>query len=268
MVEKRRELVEQSDALPGGLTQEEIFAAYARGPEAVVALFARLREDAAIEPTTSSENVREDGLLSPSPTLPSEFDEFASGAEAAPLTATEFDKFLAYLSPDRDEAARLYNHHQNALTRFFINHQASDPHICAVRVMEILQTQIAAGRQIDDLDKYRFGVARNILLKDRARRPQSVELPEQADENPSALAALEKAAREKCMTACLQSLPDNQREAVLDYYSGKKQDKERREALAKRLSVNPNALRTYVHRITTKLKTCLESCLKKSARKV
>lgn len=272
MTEGERRLTEQSDVLPGELTQEQILAAYERGPEAVLAMFAQLQASvASVEQSSATavagpENVGQDGIQPHASLMPDEFDQVLSGSTDEASAETDFDKFLAYLSPDRDEAARLYNDHLNALTRYFISHQAYDPHGCAVRVMEILQKQIGAGRQIEDFNKYRFGVARFVLRKDWTNRSKVADLQERPDDKTSSpLAALEQAAREKCMATCLQALPSDKREKVVDYYSGNKQDKERREALAKRSGVTPNALSTDIHRITGKLRKCLEDCLKKSA---
>jgi DNA-directed RNA polymerase specialized sigma24 family protein len=64
-----------------------------------------------------------------------------------------------------------------------------------------------------------------------------------------------------CLDQCLLKLPVRDREIILEYYQGQQRAKiERRSALARRLSLTPNALTIRACRIRRKLEVCVTAC--------
>lgn len=75
--------------------------------------------------------------------------------------------------------------------------------------------------------------------------------------------------RYECFERCLQSLPDENRDVILEYYQEEKRSKiDRRKTLAERLGVPLNALRIRACRIRAKLETCVGDCVGQSDRMV
>lgn len=187
-----------------------------------------------------------------------------------------FRKFLVSLAPDPDQAAERYEHIRRALIRFFISYQAPDPEACADETFEILQRQVVGDRPIRDIEPYSIGVARNVLMKDRERRRGLVELSVEPgrDHGPrvrsplsAAVEQTEEMAREKCMNACLRAIPAEEQKLVVQYYFGRKHDKDKREKLARELGVTAKHLRVKVHRLKQTLKERVSECIKKKMRK-
>src|SRR5262249_16741001 len=66
----------------------------------------------------------------------------------------------------------------------------------------------------------------------------------------------------ECLERCLEKLPTNKRELVLDYYQREKQAKiDHHKKLAEELGIAVNALRIRAHRIRRTLETCVHTCV-------
>ena len=72
-------------------------------------------------------------------------------------------------------------------------------------------------------------------------------------------------ARLECLRRCLDELPPDQRDLVLQYYKGKSDQGEsnirNRQQLAREAGIPMNALRIRVHRVRRKLEACVHACL-------
>ncbi len=204
---------------------------------------------------------------------------YESGAEAvialvahlqARIAALAFDKLLALLLPDREQAGHKYEEIRRALTHFFARRAITEPEVCADRVFEIVQQKIAEGVEIEDVRKYFWGIAKNVWLRQRECQHPLSELPEEPDRDkrlslPAPQLVTQAEADEesylKCKKACLQALPSDERELIVAYCRGRKRDKEGREELAKKLDITVNALTTRISRIRLKLNECKDKCL-------
>jgi hypothetical protein len=80
-------------------------------------------------------------------------------------------RFLECLSPDPDEAGRLYTHLHGKLVGFFNLKGISDPLSAADETIDRAAIKIAAGAPVPDVNKYCLGIARNIA-RERMRRMQ------------------------------------------------------------------------------------------------
>ncbi|MGH9770022.1 MAG: hypothetical protein ACREAB_21570, partial [Blastocatellia bacterium] len=111
---------------------------------------------------------------------------------------------------------------------------------------------------------YCHGVARLVLLEKlkgpESRRADFEEL------SPATLVApepQEKDDKQECFERCLKELPVESRQLILQYYSEEKREKiNRRMALAQRLGIPLNALRSRAQRIRNRLEECVHECMK------
>ena len=70
----------------------------------------------------------------------------------------------------------------------------------------------------------------------------------------------------QCLESCLDHLPAENRDLVVQYYQKEKQAKiEHRKRLATEFGIAVNALRIRAHRIRLTLQHCVEDCLQQPA---
>ena len=179
------------------------------------------------------------------------------------LTQEAFDKLLARLSADREEAGEKYQELRGRLVRFFEWQGCPSPEDHADEAINRLAYKVARGEEIRDLSHYSFGVARMLLLEIRKEQEKErralCQLPVAQtgpDETDSAEAELE------CLRQCLQSLSPDNRQLLMQYYRGEKGAKiENRRGLAEQMRIPLNTLRMRALRLREKLEACALKCL-------
>ena len=170
-----------------------------------------------------------------------------------------FDALLKWLDPDRDKAAQRYEVIRAGLIRIFVAKGVSDAEECTDdaidRVMKRLP-EIKAS-YVGDPARYFHGVARNILLEVGRRKevPTDV-LPQSFSPEPS------QSDTSECLTKCLQELPRDKQEFILDYhlYHGHEKVVHHRQ-MASELSISEGALRTRAHHLRVNLEKCVLRCV-------
>ena len=85
------------------------------------------------------------------------------------MSPEDFARILALFSPDREEAGRCYARLHAKLTGFLSMKGVSDPLTAADETFDRAVLKVGAGAIIPDLDKYCFGIARNIAREVRRR---------------------------------------------------------------------------------------------------
>ncbi|MEN3335448.1 MAG: hypothetical protein V7641_4813 [Blastocatellia bacterium] len=173
------------------------------------------------------------------------------------MNQDDFERFLAWLDPDRDKAGKKYEEIRRRLIKMFesrgcmeAEEMTDDTFDRVVRkVPEIIDSYFG------DPALYCYGVGRNVRLE-RYRKPPTpmpMPLPDPWDVREPPFA---------CLDRCLKKLkPDDQRVALL-YYTGDGRAKiEQRQKLAEELG-GSNALRIRMHRIRVTLRACIDDCLK------
>ena len=170
-----------------------------------------------------------------------------------------FDALLEWLDPDRDKAAQRYEVIRAGLIRIFVAKGVSDAEECTDdaidRVMKRLP-EIQAD-YVGDPARYFHGVARNIVWEVGRRRevPTDV-MPQGVVPEPP------KSDTSDCLTKCLQQLPPEKQEFILDYhlYQGHEKVVHHRE-MASELSITEGALRTRAHHLRVNLEKCVLRCI-------
>jgi RNA polymerase sigma factor (sigma-70 family) len=181
------------------------------------------------------------------------------------LSAEALAGFLACLDPDSDRAGEKYESLRLTLMKFFDWRGAHFPEECADETINRVIRKIDEGQTVRDIPTYCHGVARLVLLEKlkgpESRRADFEELP------PIALVAPEPAERDEkqdCFEQCLKQLPVESRQLIMQYYGDEKREKiNRRLAIAERLGIPLNALRSRAQRIRNRLEECVNGCLKK-----
>jgi len=183
------------------------------------------------------------------------------------LTQEAFDRLLASLGPDRDSAGAKYLEIRGNLTRFFEWRGCPFPEDHADETLNRAAKRLAEGEEIRNPSSYCIGVARMLLLeinKDRAREQQA--LGEIASSQPDSSDDSGTEANIECLRGCLQNLPADNRELIIQYYQGEKGAKiANRKRLTERFGVPVNALRMRALRLRERLQTCVQDCLERSA---
>jgi RNA polymerase sigma factor (sigma-70 family) len=176
-----------------------------------------------------------------------------------------FDEILAWLNPDRNEAANIYVQLRNDLTKIFLWNQCADPDGLTDEVFDRVARKIDAVRPTFEGDPklYFYGVARNLIKESPKRSRKQVSIEGTDLPAPEAVVEDETAARrEECLNSCLQTLSAGKRELILAYYAKEKQAKiDHRTELAREMGISVETLRVRVHRIRGTLEKCIEQCL-------
>jgi len=181
------------------------------------------------------------------------------------LSAEALARFLARLDPDSDRAGEKYESLRLTLMKFFDWRGAHFPEDLADEAINRVIRKIDEGETIRDIPTYCQGVARLVLLE-KLKSPES----RRADFEALPAAALVAPAREEkderhdCFERCLKELPVESRQLILQYYSDEKREKiDRRLAMAGRLGIPLNALRSRAQRIRNRLEECVNGCINK-----
>ena len=187
------------------------------------------------------------------------------------LTEAAFERLLGFLDADRERAGEKYELARRRLLAFFEARGSESPADHADETINRAARKIAEGVQVEDINKYLYGVARMLLLE-LARAREKGALPLDSVAPPAAAAAAgereeeerERAERERrfdCFEDCLGKLPPESRAFILSYYREEKGEKIRgRKRQAGDLGVSLNALRLRASRIRSALERCMGEC--------
>lgn len=177
------------------------------------------------------------------------------------MNQDNFDRFLAWLHPDRDEAARKYEKIRQRLIKMFESRGCAEAEDMADDTFDrvIRKVPEIIDSYVGDPALYCYGVARKVRLE-RCRKlpmPTPVPLPDHWDEREPLHA---------CLDRCMKKLPPEDQQIVQLYYQDDGKEKiDRRQEMAKKLGITGNALRIRLCRIRAILKDCITDCLKETA---
>jgi RNA polymerase sigma factor (sigma-70 family) len=177
------------------------------------------------------------------------------------LTQNAFDLLLAQLDSDRQQAGTKYESLRRKLVKFFEWRGCSFPEDLADDTINRLAMNLEAGEKICHFEAYCAGIARHVFLENlRARRhEQAVE----SAPDSFATSADVSEQRQQCLERCLQQLPPERFQLIVQYYQENRQARiEARQNLAARLDIPLNALRIRAYRIRAHLEDCVKQCMK------
>lgn len=176
------------------------------------------------------------------------------------LTRQAFDRLLESLGSERESAALAYERLRLRLVKFFAWERCAEPEDCADEALNRVARRLEQGEDIRQVEQFALGVARLVLLEDRARArkfatitAEPVYVPSPAMETERALASLER---------CLDALSLEQRAFILEYYRGDGRSRsDRRRKMAGELGIDLNALRNRAMRLRERVEASVRADL-------
>lgn len=178
-----------------------------------------------------------------------------------------FEPLLTWLDPDREKAGRKYEEIRHSLIMIFELRGCFDAEDLADETITRVLGKVPelAKNYEGNPALYFYGVARRLTYEVSRRQQTRVEI-----EDPEKLRAPdvndppeERDAEYECLDQCLAELPPAERELILLYYQQDQPTIAYRRELARRLGLEPNALRVKVHRIRATVNACINKCLTK-----
>ncbi len=174
-----------------------------------------------------------------------------------PPTEEVFKRLLSWLDSDELKAQKRYLTIQSRLIGIFSAKGCKDPEHLADRSFDVAASKVdwLLENYVGDPALYVLGIARKLFLDDL--KPKSFNPPPPPD-------ATQLEIRSNCLDSCLAQLASPEDGSlVLRYHSKEKAEKIKlRRQIAEELGISMNALRIKVSHIQSRLRTCLDSCLK------
>jgi RNA polymerase sigma factor (sigma-70 family) len=187
---------------------------------------------------------------------------------ARELTAQAFIRLLERLGDDEQQAAKKYEELRRLLIRSFEWRGAPFPEEHADETLNRLARKLEEGVEIKNINDYAYTVARLVWLEtlkssDNRRAPL-----DEIQHEPVALDTNEEMAEREdrltCLDDCLDALPFESRDLIMEYYVDEKRGRiDRRRDLAERLGLRRDALANRAQRLRDKLEQCVKRCLPK-----
>lgn len=183
------------------------------------------------------------------------------------LTPEALASLLAFLGPEEEAAARVYERIRRRLVQLFVWRGCERPEELADETFDRVARKLAEGLEVEAEDPLRYfcGVAyrvfKEVLREQQKERAALAEIrhlpPPPAGADPEAVSRLD------CLDLCLDGVEPAQRDLILRYHTGDGRERiDNRHALAEELEVPLNALRIRVHRLRVKIEACVRDCLK------
>ena len=176
------------------------------------------------------------------------------------LSQSALDELLTWLDPDREKAGEKYETIRTRLIKVFTCRGCAEAEDLADETINRVAAKLykVAADYHGDPALFFYGVAKKIRQEYERRKYRPVpSLP--------AASADEMQEEYECLEKCMEALPSNQRDLVLQYYREEKRAKiDSRKRLAQELGITINALTIRAHRIKLVLQRCVEACLEQS----
>lgn len=180
----------------------------------------------------------------------------------------KLDRLLAWLHPDRDEAAKQYIKIGFKLFKYFERRLYLDPFpfVDAEALTDKTMDRVCckmpelADRYVGEPIAYFYGVAKNVYHEIKPPPdPPPQPVPDDNEEGR------QKEQRDKCLEDCLKQFSDEDRDLLLQYFQDDKKAKiDHRKELAEKLKISLNTLRMRIYRLKETLGECIFECMKKA----
>jgi RNA polymerase sigma factor (sigma-70 family) len=184
------------------------------------------------------------------------------------LTQEAFDDLLAWLNPDREQAAKKYELIRERLIKILMHRGCPTAEDLADKTINQVARKVGELKTYYEGDPalYFYGVARNVFSDYFRSRPAEVPILTQVISAPPDTDADESEPEHKCLEKCLDELHPPDRELLLEYYRGEGGAKiEHHKEMARQREISLNALRILVCRLRSRFKECMRECLETEA---
>jgi DNA-directed RNA polymerase specialized sigma24 family protein len=179
------------------------------------------------------------------------------------LTPESFHLLLSWLDADRDQAGLKYEQVRRRLITIFTCRGCYDAEELADETMNRVTAKVGEISQTYSGDPalYFYGVAQKVHLEYLRKKPVLTTDSEMLG-NVRVVDSVENESHYACLERCMDQLPKENRQLVLQYYEQEKRAKiEHRRKLADQLGIAVNALRIRAHRIRLQLQECVRNCI-------
>lgn len=183
------------------------------------------------------------------------------------LSQDDFDRLLAWLGPDREEAGVKYESIRRGLIELFESWKCCEPEALADETINrvVVRVEEIAPKYTGNPALYFYGVAKNVRHEYLRKKPDAPLLVDPA--LPTVSQSNEKEQLSAYLDQCLDELPAADKKLVLMYYQGDKHERiEARKRLVEQLNVSNNALRVRIFRIRLTLEQCINRCIEAAER--
>lgn len=184
------------------------------------------------------------------------------------LTEDAFESLLAWLDDDRERAGSKYETIRLRLIKIFTCRGCFEAEELADETINRVVGKVdeIANTYQGDPALYFYGVSHNIHLEYlRKLKLRVSETPSESTytaPQPSVGLVEDIEPEFECLEHCLDDLPPDSRQLVLEYYQHEKHAKiDHRRRLADELGIAANALRIRAHRMRRALRDCVQHCL-------
>jgi RNA polymerase sigma factor (sigma-70 family) len=177
------------------------------------------------------------------------------------ITQEQFDSLLTWLGQDRELAGRKYETIRLGLVRIFVSKGFSDAEDLADETINRVMMRLPdiKAKYSGEPACYFHGVARNIIRETNRRKEVAIGVIEGRIEP-----ARQRSEAHDCLTNCLERLPENKRDLILDYYLYDGHDKvEHHKRMAGELKITEGALRSRAYQIRHNLENGMRQCIVK-----
>ena len=181
--------------------------------------------------------------------------------ENASITQESFKILLGWLDANDESAGEKYEKIRQRLIRIFVGRGCYEAETLADRTIDrvIAKVPQISSSYIGDPAAYFCGVAQKIHLEwlrtqKRQRETTFIDLTTTEEDEGDEYS---------CLETCLDKLPPESREMILEYYRGEKRVKiDRRKELAEKRGISIGALQIKASRIRSRLSSCVNDCVK------
>ena len=180
------------------------------------------------------------------------------------MSLEDFPRFMESLSPDKEEAGRLYIRLQEKLVGFFGMRGISDSTGATNETLKRGAEKIAGGTNVPNAEKFCLGIARNVAREWWRRERREEVAFRRFTENLANNTADEVERIEHVLKPCFERLKGEDQKLLVAYCSVAEgvSHAERRRRVAEELEITMRALRIKVSRLRDKLEECVKERLK------
>jgi DNA-directed RNA polymerase specialized sigma24 family protein len=187
------------------------------------------------------------------------------------LNQGAFGRLLEWLDEGEDSKGERYLEVRRRLRLYFDRKNCLSPDDLTDETLNRIARKLEEKGSITDVSAlhYCYIVAKYVFLENLRRLKAehigaAEDVRQDTAQGQSVKTESDHEAREKmhgCLEKCLDELPNDDRELILEYYRSEGREKiERRSELAGRLGLSKNALILRASRIRTRLEGCVRSC--------
>jgi len=175
------------------------------------------------------------------------------------LTSESFTKLLETLSSNEREAAVVYTDLHASLVRYFELKGISEPDKAADETIDRVAEKINQEKEVKDLTRYAFGVAKFVYLEKLRREKIGLHAADEFYSKNGTSKNFGGSDEFEPLRKCFESLYKHEQELLSIYFEDLPFDQlsENRQKMADRENVSLNTLRIRVSRLRKRLEDCL-----------